>query len=121
MANDDYDMLCDALDLVAEWLLAAYGQRLKKISLSIEGYYGPLEECYGIVPVALVRGPQPAARSRPGRRWRPWRFAVAPNVSFVISLRRSDSLETAAAMSAMSRHRAPMTRPMFRRTAGSSS
>ena len=40
------------------WLLAAYGHRLERLSISIEGHYGPLSECYGIVPIIVVRGTQ---------------------------------------------------------------
>ena len=56
--NDDidYESLDDALDLIAAWLLAAYGTRLERVSLSLESYYGPLSECFGIVPVTLDRG-----------------------------------------------------------------
>ena len=45
MADDiDYDSIDEALDLTAAWLLAAYGARLERISLTLEGYYGPLGE-----------------------------------------------------------------------------
>lgn len=56
MADDmDFDMTGATLDLVAEWLIAAYGSRLAAVSLSIEGHYGPLTDCYGIVPITLAR------------------------------------------------------------------
>lgn len=56
--NDDidYESLDDALDLIAAWLLAAYGARLQRVALSIEGYYGPVTDCYEIVSVVLDRG-----------------------------------------------------------------
>jgi len=56
--NDDidYESLDDALDLIAAWLLAAYGTRLQRVALSIEGYYGPVTDCYGVVSVVLDRG-----------------------------------------------------------------
>ena len=38
------------------WLLAAYGTRLQRVALSLESYYGPLSECFGIVSVVLDRG-----------------------------------------------------------------
>ena len=50
------DTIEEALVVVAEWLIAAYGSRLAAISLSIEGHYGPLADCYGIVPITLNRG-----------------------------------------------------------------
>ena len=57
MADDiDYDSIGEALDVTAAWLLAAYGARLERISLTLEGYFGPLTECYGIVPISLIRG-----------------------------------------------------------------
>ena len=52
----DYGSLDEALNLIAAWLLAAYGPRLERVSLSLEGHYGPLSECYGIVPITVVRG-----------------------------------------------------------------
>lgn len=52
----DYDNLSDALDEIAAWLLAAYGPRLARISLTLEGYYSHPGECYGIVPITLDRG-----------------------------------------------------------------
>ena len=60
------DMIEDALDLVAEWLIAAYGQRIAAVSLVIEGHYGPLDDCYGIVPITIDRGigPDGAAETR---------------------------------------------------------
>jgi hypothetical protein len=56
--NDDidYESLDDALDLIAAWLLAAYGPRLERVALSLESYYGPLSECFGIVSMVLDRG-----------------------------------------------------------------
>ncbi len=53
------DMIEATLDLVAEWLIAAYGPRIAAVSLEIEGHYGPLADCYGIVPITLERGPGP--------------------------------------------------------------
>jgi hypothetical protein len=52
----DYDNLSGALDTIAAWLLAAYGPRLARISLTLEGYYSHPSECYGIVPITLDRG-----------------------------------------------------------------
>ena len=54
----DYETLDATLDLVASWLLAAYGPRLAGISLSLEGHYGPVSECYGVVPLVVTRGVQ---------------------------------------------------------------
>ncbi len=51
-----YDELEAALEVVAAWLIAAYGGRLERVSLSLEGYYGPVTECYGIVPITIGRG-----------------------------------------------------------------
>ena len=42
----DFETLGETLDLVASWLLAAYGSRLASELLSLEGHYGPLSECY---------------------------------------------------------------------------
>jgi hypothetical protein len=58
MMSDDLtlDMIEEAVNLVAEWLIAAYESRLAAVSLSIEGHYGPLTDCYGIVPITLARG-----------------------------------------------------------------
>lgn len=53
------DRIEDTLDLVAEWLIAAYGSRIAAVSLEIEGHYGPIAECYGIVPITLERGLDP--------------------------------------------------------------
>lgn len=55
----DLDMIEDALDLVAEWLIAAYGPRIAAVSLLLQGHYGPVAECYGIVPITLDRGRRP--------------------------------------------------------------
>lgn len=52
----------ETLDLVAEWLIAAYGPRIAAVSLEIQGHYGPLAECYGIVPITLERGLDPDGR-----------------------------------------------------------
>ena len=56
------DMIEEALDLIAEWLIAAYGLRIAAVSLMIEGHYGPLADCYGIVPITLERGLGPDGR-----------------------------------------------------------
>ena len=61
------DELNSALDEIVSWLLAAYGARLARLSLSLEGYYGPITtECYGIVPITLEHGVRPdgAAETR---------------------------------------------------------
>ncbi|MER2507493.1 MAG: hypothetical protein ABTQ27_01910 [Amaricoccus sp.] len=50
------DTIEEMLDLVAEWLIAAYGARIAAVSLEIEGHYGPISDCYGIVPITLDRG-----------------------------------------------------------------
>jgi hypothetical protein len=55
----DYGDLAASLDVIAAWLIATYGPRLERISLSLEGYYGPLSECHGIVPITLDRGVRP--------------------------------------------------------------
>lgn len=52
----DYGDLDATLDVIAAWLIAAYGGRIVRISLWLEGHYGPVSECYGIAPVTLVRG-----------------------------------------------------------------
>lgn len=54
-----YDELEEALDIVAAWLITVYGRRLERVSLSLEGYYGPITECYGIVPITIGRGTRP--------------------------------------------------------------
>lgn len=51
-----YDELEATLNVIAAWLIAAYGGRLERVSLSLEGYYGPITECYGIVPITIGRG-----------------------------------------------------------------
>jgi hypothetical protein len=56
------DRIEDTLDLVAEWLIAAYGSRIAAVSLEIEGHYGPIADCYGIVPITLERGLDPDGR-----------------------------------------------------------
>lgn len=53
------DIIEETLDLVAEWLMVAYGARIAAVSLEIEGHYGPLFDCYGIVPITLERGHDP--------------------------------------------------------------
>ena len=50
-----YDELEAALNVIAAWLIAGYGRRLERVSLSLEGYYGPITECYGIVPITIGR------------------------------------------------------------------
>lgn len=50
------DTIEEALDLVAEWLIAAYSPGIAAVSLEIEGHYGSLADCYGIVPITLERG-----------------------------------------------------------------
>ena len=55
----DYGDLGATLDVIAAWLIAAYGGRIERISLWLEGYYGPVSECYGIAPVTLDRGVRP--------------------------------------------------------------
>ena len=52
----DYGDMDATLDVIAAWLIAAYGPRLKRVSLSLQGYYGPISECHGIVPITLDRG-----------------------------------------------------------------
>lgn len=47
------DVIQETLDLVAEWLIAAYGARIAAVSREIEGHYGPRADCYGIVPITL--------------------------------------------------------------------
>lgn len=56
--NNDFnpETATDALNLVAEWLIAAYGQRLKAVSLYLEGHYGPPHECHSITVFTLDRG-----------------------------------------------------------------
>lgn len=54
-----YGDLDATLDVIAAWLIAAYGGRIERISLWLEGYYGPVSECYGIAPVRLDRGVRP--------------------------------------------------------------
>jgi hypothetical protein len=54
-----YDELEAALNVIAAWLIAAYGRRLERVSLSLEGYYGPVAECHGIVPITIGRGIRP--------------------------------------------------------------
>lgn len=54
------DAIEEGLDLVAEWLIAAYGPRIAAVSLTLEGHYGPVTDCYGIVPITLDRGAGPA-------------------------------------------------------------
>ena len=56
------DTIEETLDLVAEWLIAAYSPRIAAVSLEIEGYYGPLADCYGILPITLERGFDPDGR-----------------------------------------------------------
>lgn len=55
------DMIEETLDLVAEWLMAAYGARITAVSLEIEGHYGP--------PLRLLRDRADHARAwaRPRR------------------------------------------------------
>ena len=54
-----HDDLSEVLEEIASWLLAAYGARLAGLSLSLQGHYGPITECYGVVPITLARGLQP--------------------------------------------------------------
>jgi hypothetical protein len=57
------DELSAALEEIASWLLAAYGARLEGLSLALEVYYGPVTECFGIVPITLNRGVRPDGTS----------------------------------------------------------
>lgn len=54
-----YDELEAALNVIAAWLIAGYGRRLERASLSLKGYYGSITECYGIVPITVGRGTRP--------------------------------------------------------------
>jgi hypothetical protein len=46
----EIDEIEKALDTIAEWLIACYGPRVTAISLTLEGFYSPLPEYYGIYP-----------------------------------------------------------------------
>lgn len=51
------DELEDALQLIAEWLVACYGSRLDAVALTLEGFYTPAPEYSGILPsVARAEG-----------------------------------------------------------------
>lgn len=56
MAGAMDEDFCVTMDLLAQWLHAVYGPRLAAISLSLEGHYGPVSECYGVVPILVTRG-----------------------------------------------------------------
>ena len=45
-----HDDLSEVLEEIASWLVAAYGARLAGLSLSLQGHYGPITECYGACP-----------------------------------------------------------------------
>ena len=72
----DHGDLDATLDVIAAWLIAAYGGRIERTSLWLEGYYGPVSECYGITPVTLDRGVRPEAGEET-RETLPWRARSA--------------------------------------------
>lgn len=51
------DELEAALQLIAEWIVALYGQRIEAVSLTLEGFYTSAPEYHGILPwVARGKG-----------------------------------------------------------------
>jgi hypothetical protein len=48
--NIKIDEIEKALDTIAEWLIACYGPRITALSLTLEGFYSPGPEYYGIYP-----------------------------------------------------------------------
>jgi hypothetical protein len=48
--NIEIDEIEKALETIAEWLIACYGPRITALSLTLEGFYSPGPEYYGIYP-----------------------------------------------------------------------
>mgnify|MGYP000938703715 CR=1 FL=1 len=46
----EFDQIDEALEVIAEWLVACYGVRIRGLRLVLEGYYSGLPEYYGILP-----------------------------------------------------------------------
>lgn len=63
------DEIEDALQLIADWLVACYGPRLEAISLTLEGYYTSDPEYYGILPW-ITRGEGETRDTLPSRQVR---------------------------------------------------
>ena len=53
--SPDTDAIEGALNEIAEWLVAFHGERIAAVSLTLEGFYGPGQEYWGIVP-SVARG-----------------------------------------------------------------
>jgi hypothetical protein len=49
MRLPDMKAIEDALNDIAEWLVACHGERIAAVSLTLEGFYGRGEEYWGIV------------------------------------------------------------------------
>lgn len=65
----------DALQTIAQWLIACYGPRIHMIALSLDGFYTALPEYYGIVP-SIVRGEGETRETLPSREVRDLAEAV---------------------------------------------
>lgn len=53
MSEDDrieFEDIEEALEVIAEWLVACYGERIRGLQLVLEGYYTGRPEYYGILP-----------------------------------------------------------------------
>lgn len=53
MSEDDrieFEEIEEALGMIAEWLIACYGDRIRGLRVELEGYYTGRPEYYGILP-----------------------------------------------------------------------
>ena len=65
----DTDAIKGALNEIAEWLVAFHGERIAAVSLTLEGFYSPGEEYWGIVP-SIARGAGETRQTLPSHRVR---------------------------------------------------
>ncbi len=84
------DELEDALQLIAEWLIAVYGPRVETVTLILEGYYTPAPEYYGILPW-VVRAEGETRATLPSRQVRDLAEGVFANLFPEARIDRSSS------------------------------
>ena len=63
------DELEDGLRQIAEWLIAIHGPRIEAVALTLEGFYTPAPEYYGILP-SVVRAEGETRDTLPSRQVR---------------------------------------------------
>jgi hypothetical protein len=66
MRLPDTKAIKGALTEIAEWLVACHGRRIVAVSLTLEGFYGPGEDYWGIVPF-ISRGAGETPETLPAR------------------------------------------------------